>query len=459
MVGLAVMGQNLILNLADHGYRVCAFNRTVSKVDEFVKEHPKIRGAHSLEEMVSSLKSPRCILLMVKAGEAVDEFIAHLLPLLSPGDIVIDGGNSHPRDTERRYRELRGKLLFVGMGVSGGEEGARHGPSLMPGGAPEAWPLLKEMLQAIAAKDTTSGEPCCGWVGEGGAGHFVKMVHNGIEYGDMQLIAEAYQLMRDALKLPESEMATIFKLWNQQELNSFLIEITGYILSREHVVPRILDRAGQKGTGKWTVEAALELGTPVTLIAEAVMARGLSALKEDRELTARLVPPTPQSTFCGDKQVMLDNLKKALLASKVVSYAQGFMLLQAASNAHGWQLDYGAIALLWRGGCIIRSAFLQDIRQAYLDNPNLSNLLHASHFQHLIRDCEDGWRRVVAEGCLLSVPLPAMTAALTWLDGYRCAHGSAGLIQAQRDYFGAHTFEWIDQPGKSVHFDWLPNAK
>ncbi len=463
LIGLAVMGQNLILNMNDHGYTVVAFNRTVSKVDEFLEGAAKgretILGAHSLQEMVGMLKKPRKVMLMVKAGKAVDEFIELLLPQLEAGDLIIDGGNSHFPDTIRRTKYLAGKgILYIGTGVSGGEEGARHGPSIMPGGNPAAWPLVKGIFQSIAAK-TADGEACCDWVGEDGAGHYVKMTHNGIEYGDMQLICEAYQLMRDGLGLSNQEMHSVFAEWNKGELDSYLIEITADILgyrdgSGTHVVDLILDSAGQKGTGKWTGINSLELGVPVTLIAEAVYARCLSSLKEERVTASRLLKGS-LTGFQGDRQGFIEDIRKALLASKIVSYAQGFMLMREAAREYSWNLNYGGVALMWRGGCIIRSVFLGKIKQAYDRNPALSNLLLDDYFRGIIESCQPSWRRVVAKAVELGIPMPAFATALAFYDGYRCARLPANLLQAQRDYFGAHTYERVDKArGEFFHTNW-----
>jgi 6-phosphogluconate dehydrogenase len=464
LIGLAVMGQNLILNMNDHGYTVVAFNRTTSKVDEFLNDAAKGRktivGAHSFEEMVKLLKRPRKVMLMVKAGAPVDEFIEHLLPYLEPGDLIIDGGNSHFPDTIRRTKYLESKgLLFVGTGVSGGEEGARFGPSMMPGGSVKAWPLVKDIFQAICAK-TPDGEPCCDWVGSDGAGHFVKMTHNGIEYGDMQLICEAYQLLKEGLGMSNAEMHDVFTEWNKGELDSYLIEITRDILgykdpaTDEQIVDKILDTAGQKGTGKWTSVSSLDLGIPVTLIGEAVYARCLSALKEDRVAASRILSG-PKRKFDGDKKVFIEDIRQALLASKIVSYAQGFMLLRDAAKEYKWDLNYGSIAMMWRAGCIIRSAFLGKIKAAFQTNQALSNLLLDDYFKGVIDRCQGSWRRVVAKAVESGVPVPAFTTALAFYDGYRSERLPANLLQAQRDYFGAHTYERIDQPrGKFFHTNW-----
>jgi len=466
LIGLAVMGQNLILNMNDQGFTVVAFNRTISKVDEFLNKEAKgtnVLGAHSLEEMVSLLKRPRRVMLMVKAGAAVDEFIDHLIPLLQPGDIIIDGGNSEYTDTQKRCDFLKSKgLYFVGSGVSGGEEGARHGPSLMPGGHNEAWPHLKPIFQSISAK--VGKDPCCEWVGEGGGGHFVKMVHNGIEYGDMQLICEAYHLLKDVLNLSHDELAQVFAEWNKSELDSFLIEITAQILKFKDtdgkaLVTKIVDSAGQKGTGKWTSVAALDYGVPVTLIGEAVFARYLSALKADRVDASKQLPaPNKKESLLkeitADKKKFIEDVRKALYASKIVSYAQGFMLLRRASEEFKWNLNYGSIALMWRGGCIIRSVFLGDIKVAFDKNSGLKSLLLDDFFKRALSDCQDSWRRTVAVAAFAGVPTPAFTAALSFYDGYRSATLPANLTQAMRDYFGAHTYERLDKPGEFVHTNW-----
>ena len=463
LIGLAVMGQNLILNMNDHGYTVVAFNRTVSKVDEFLHDAAKgrktILGVKSIEEMAGLLKRPRKIMLMVKAGQAVDDFIELLLPHLEPGDLLIDGGNSHFPDTIRRTKYLESKgLLYVGTGVSGGEEGARHGPSMMPGGSPQAWPLVKDIFQAICAK-TPDGEPCCDWMGEDGAGHFVKMVHNGIEYGDMQLICEAYQLMKQGLGLSNDEMHSVFEEWNQGELDSYLIEITRDILAYkdekgEYVLDRILDTAGQKGTGKWTSVTSLDLGIPLTLIGEAVYARCLSAMKDDRVAAAQILHG-PKFQFDGDGRAFIEDIRQALLASKIISYAQGFMLLREAAKEYHWNLNYGGIALVWRAGCIIRSAFLGKIKEAFERNAALANLLLDPYFTGVIERCQPSWRRIVAKAVEAGVPVPAFTTALSFYDGYRAERLPANLLQAQRDYFGAHTYERIDRPrGQFFHTNW-----
>ncbi|KAJ3251175.1 6-phosphogluconate dehydrogenase, decarboxylating [Chytriomyces hyalinus] len=463
LIGLAVMGQNLILNMNDHGFKVCAYNRTVEKVDQFLANEAKgtqIIGARSIQDLCSKLKTPRKIMLLVKAGSAVDDFIAQILPFLSAGDIIIDGGNSHFPDSIRRVKELEAKgFLFVGAGVSGGEEGARYGPSLMPGGSNAAWPHIKPIFQAIAAK-TASGEACCDWVGEGGSGHYVKMVHNGIEYGDMQIICEAYQLLKDVVGLSHDEMSAVFEKWNQGELDSFLIEITRDILKFKDedgspLVEKIRDTAGQKGTGKWTAISALDLGIPVTLIGEAVFARCLSALKDERVAASKILQG-PSEKFVGDKEAFIEDVRQAMYAAKVISYAQGFMELREAAKAEGWNLNYGGIALMWRGGCIIRSRFLGDITNAFRTNPELQNLLLDPFFTQVIHRCVPSFRRVVSHSVLLGVPVPAFSTALSFYDGYRSARVPANLLQAQRDYFGAHTYqlEADGEKGEWVHTNW-----
>jgi len=462
LIGLAVMGQNLVLNIADHGYSVIVFNRTTSVVDEFLRDAARgratIRGAHSIEELVAGLKRPRKIMLLVKAGDPVDQTIALLLPHLQAGDCIIDGGNSHFPDTIRRAKSLAEKgLLFVGTGVSGGEEGARHGPSIMPGGDPRAWPLVKEIFQSIAAK--ADGVPCCDWVGEDGAGHYVKMVHNGIEYGDLQLIGEAYQFMRDGLGMSAAEMHEVFADWNKGELDSYLIQITADILAHKDedgqpLVDKILDTAGQKGTGKWTTVSALDQGMPVTLIGEAVFARCLSAMKDER-VHASQVLKGPAAKMKGNRKAIIEDLRQGLLASKIVSYAQGYMLLREAAAEHHWNLNYGGIALMWRGGCIIRSVFLGRIKEAFDRNPGLTNLLLDPYFLQVMERCQDPWRRAVAAAFQHGIPVPAFSTALAFFDGYRTARLPANLLQAQRDYFGAHTYERLDSPrGKFFHTNW-----
>ncbi|XP_047101079.1 6-phosphogluconate dehydrogenase, decarboxylating [Schistocerca piceifrons] len=461
LIGLAVMGQNLILNMNDHGFTVCAYNRTTEKVDAFLANEAKgtkVVGAKSLEDMVAKLKKPRRVMMLVKAGQAVDDFIEKLVPLLEKGDIIIDGGNSEYHDTERRTKALREKgLLFIGTGVSGGEDGARYGPSLMPGGDKGAWPHVKDIFQGIAAK--ANGEPCCDWVGDGGAGHFVKMVHNGIEYGDMQLICEAYDLMRLALKMDHQEMSDVLAEWNKGELDSFLIEITRDILKFKdkdgsYLVEKILDSAGQKGTGKWTAIAALEYGMPVTLIGEAVFARCLSSLKAERVEASKLLSGPIKKPILKDKALFLEDIRQALYASKIVSYAQGFMLLREAAKVHNWDLNYGAIALMWRGGCIIRSVFLGNIKAAFDKNPSLPNLLLDDFFKSAVERCQNSWRDVVSAAVQLGIPTPTFSTALAFYDGYRSPRLPANLIQAQRDYFGAHTYELVNQPGKFIHTNW-----
>ncbi len=462
LVGLAVMGENLVLNMESKGFTCAVFNRTVEKVDAFMNgrgKGKKFIGSHSIEEFVKSLKSPRKIMLMVKAGKAVDEFIEHLIPLLDKGDIIIDGGNSHFPDTIRRTKYLESKgLLFIGTGVSGGEEGALKGPSIMPGGSAAAWPHVKPIFQSIAAK-VADGTPCCDWVGDNGAGHFVKMVHNGIEYGDMQLICEAYQIMKELLGMSAMEMHDVFSQWNDGELNSYLIEITRDILAFKDVdgkplVDNILDTAGQKGTGKWTSESSLDLGVPLTLISEAVYARCLSAMKSERvEASKVLHGPVPK--FTGDKKAFLKDLEQALYASKLVSYTQGYVLLRAAADEFKWNLNYGGIALLWRGGCIIRSAFLGKIKEAFDKNAGLSNLLLDPFFKTTIEKSQDAWRRVISTAVLNGIWIPAFSTALNYYDGFRNARLPANLLQAQRDFFGAHQYERIDHPrGEFFHTNW-----
>ncbi|KAH8179689.1 NAD binding domain of 6-phosphogluconate dehydrogenase domain-containing protein [Sarocladium implicatum] len=469
LIGLAVMGQNLIMNMADHGFTICAFNRTVSKVDRFLENEAKgmsIVGAHSVEEFVSKLKSPRRVMLLVQAGQAVDDWIEKLLPFLSAGDIIIDGGNSHFPDSNRRTQYLSSKgLRFVGSGVSGGEEGARYGPSIMPGGNEEAWPHIKDIFQSISAK--SDNEPCCEWVGDEGAGHYVKMVHNGIEYGDMQLICEAYDIMKRALGMSNKEMGDVFAKWNKGVLDSFLIEITRDIMyfndeDGKPLVEKILDKAGQKGTGKWTAVNALDLGMPVTLIAESVLARCLSSMKDERgEASGKLEYVGRNNSFDGDKEQFLDDLEQALYASKIISYAQGFMLMQEAAKEFNWKLNKPSIALMWRGGCIIRSVFLKDITSAYRKQPDLKNLLFDDFFNKAIHKAQPGWRDVVAKAAMLGIPTPCFSTALSWFDGYRTKDLPANLLQAQRDYFGAHTFRIKPEHasekypnGQDIHVNW-----
>jgi len=462
LIGLAVMGENLVLNMESKGFSVAVFNRTVAKVDTFINGRGKgknIKGCHTIEEFCASLKRPRKAMMLVKAGQPVDDFIEQLVPHLEKGDIIIDGGNSHFPDTIRRaaYCESKG-LLYIGAGVSGGEEGALKGPSIMPGGSPAAWEHVKPIFQSIAAK-TDDGTPCCDWVGEDGAGHFVKMVHNGIEYGDMQMICETYHLMHQGLGMSNAEMHEVFAGWNEGELDSYLIEITRDILDYKdeegnEVVDLILDRAGQKGTGKWTVVAALDSGQPLTLIGEAVFARCLSAIKDERVEAAKHIKGQV-STFDGDEKAFVDDLRHALYASKIVSYAQGYQLMRAAAAEYGWNLNYGGIALMWREGCIIRSAFLGKIKEAFDTNHDLVNLLLDPFFQGAVSKAQTSWRRVVSTAVNLGIPAPAIGSALAYFDGYRCERLPANLLQAQRDYFGAHTYERVDKPrGEFFHTNW-----
>ena len=463
LIGLAVMGENLVLNMANHGFTVAVYNRTTSRVDEFIAGRAKgksIIGTHSPEDLIKNLKRPRRVMIMVKAGAAVDAVIDQLIPLLEPGDIIIDGGNTHYPDTVRRVKLCESKgLLFIGTGVSGGEEGALKGPSIMPGGSPAAWPAVKSIFQAIAAK-TDKGEPCCDWVGEGGAGHFVKMVHNGIEYGDMQMICETYQMMKQGLGMTNEEMHKVFAEWNTQELDSYLIEITRDILGYKdengaEVVDLILDTAGQKGTGKWTVLAALDTGMPLTLIGEAVFARCLSAVKNERVEASKVLAGPKVAPFKGNKESFLKSLKHALYASKIVSYAQGYQVMRAAAKENGWNLNYGGIALMWRGGCIIRSAFLGNIKKAFTKNPELVNLLLDPFFQKATKRAQNSWRKVVATSVKMGIPMPTISSALAYYDGYRTERLPANLLQAQRDYFGAHTYERVDKPrGEFFHTNW-----
>ncbi|MBV8550030.1 MAG: decarboxylating NADP(+)-dependent phosphogluconate dehydrogenase [Acidobacteriaceae bacterium] len=463
LIGLAVMGQNLVLNMNDHGYRVAVFNRTTSKVDEFLGNEAKgtkVVGTHSIPELVQSLARPRRVMLMVKAGETVDQMIDQVAPHLEKGDIVIDGGNSHFPDTNRRVETLNKKgILFIGTGVSGGEEGARFGPSIMPGGNVEAWPHVKGIFQAIAAK-VEDGTPCCDWVGEEGAGHYVKMVHNGIEYGDMQLICEAYQLLKEGLGLSADELGDVFADWNQGELDSFLIEITAEIFKKKDedgvpMIDKILDTAGQKGTGKWTAISALDLGMPVTLIGEAVFARCLSAIKDERTAASKVLAGPDHRVQGQDRKTFIEQVRRALYCSKMISYAQGYMLLREAAKEQGWNLNMGGIALMWRGGCIIRSRFLGKIKEAYDKNPKLSNLLVDDFFSNVLNQYQAAWREAVINAIKLGVPTPAFSTALAFYDGYRTERLPANLLQAQRDFFGAHTYERVDQPrGQFFHTNW-----
>ena len=463
LIGLAVMGQNLVLNMNDHGYKVAVFNRTVSKVDDFLTDEAKgtqVVGAHSIEEMCGLLKTPRRVMIMVKAGEVVDHTIEQVLPYLEKGDILIDGGNSLYTDSTRRTKDLGAKgILFIGTGVSGGEEGARFGPSIMPGGNKEAWPHVKEIFQAIAAK-VEDGTPCCDWVGEDGAGHYVKMVHNGIEYGDMQLIGEAYQLLKDGLGLTADELAAVFSEWNKGELDSFLIDISATIFAKKDddgkpMVDKILDAAGQKGTGKWTAISALDLGQPVTLIGESVFARCLSALKDERVKAAKVLKgPRKRKKLDGQKE-FIEEVRLALYCSKMVSYAQGYMLLRAAEKDQGWNLNMGGVALMWRGGCIIRSIFLGDIKAAFDRDSKLQNLLLDKFFSSAMNKYHASWRRAIIHGIRIGVPMPAFATALAFYDGYRTERLPANLLQAQRDFFGAHTYERVDKPrGEFFHTNW-----
>jgi 6-phosphogluconate dehydrogenase len=463
LIGLAVMGQNIILNMNDHGFTVVAFNRTVSKVDDFLANEAKgtnVIGAHSIPEMVSLLKKPRRVMMLVKAGPPVDEFIELLLPHLEKGDIIIDGGNSLFEDTIRRTKYVESKgLLYIGTGVSGGEEGARHGPSIMPGGSPAAWPHVKDIFQKIAAK-VEDGTPCCDWVGEDGAGHYVKMVHNGIEYGDMQVIGEAYQLLKDGLGMTADEMSAVFAEWNKGELDSYLIEITSHILSfkdkdGQPLVDKILDTAGQKGTGKWTVMSSMELAIPITLIAEAVYSRCVSALKTERVAASKKLKG-PRRSISTDRAKFTEDVRRALYASKIISYAQGYMLMRSAAAQYKWNLNYGGIALMWRGGCIIRSRFLGKIKEAFDTNPKLQNLLLDKFFRAAIKETQRSWRNVVAMAAKKGIPTPAFATALNFYDAYRSERLPANLLQAQRDYFGAHTYQRLDDPPNTPphHTNW-----
>jgi len=463
LIGLAVMGENLVLNMESHGFRVAVFNRTTSKVDAFMDARAKgknIVGCHSIEELVANLESPRKVFLLVKAGAAVDAIIESVIPHLDPGDIIIDGGNSHFPDTIRRTAYVESKnLLYIGTGVSGGEEGALKGPSIMPGGSALAWPYVKDIFQSISAK-VDDGSPCCEWLGNDGAGHFVKMVHNGIEYGDMQMICEAYSLMRNVLEMSPAEISTVFGEWNEGELDSYLIEITRDILAKtddetgKPMVDVIMDKAGQKGTGRWTSLTALDLGVPAQTIVEAVFARALSAIKDER-LVASQKLSGPEASFEGDKSVFLEHLRQALFASKICSYAQGYQLMRAAAEEYKWDLNYGDIALMWRGGCIIRAQFLGNIKEAYDNNPGLQNLLLDEYFKDAVERCQFAWRQVIATAVVNGVSVPAFSSALAYFDGYRSAVLPANLLQAQRDYFGAHTYERVDKPaGEYFHTNW-----
>lgn len=463
LIGLAVMGENLILNIESHGFSVAVFNRTTSKVDDFIQgraKGKKIKGTYSLQELVESLKRPRKIMMMVKAGRAVDELIDQLLPLLEEGDILIDGGNSYFKDTNRRTQYIESKgLLFIGTGVSGGEEGALRGPSIMPGGSEKAWPHIKPIFQSIAAK-VADGSPCCEWVGSGGAGHFVKMVHNGIEYGDMQMIAESYAIMQNILGLTPPQMQPIFQEWNEGELDSYLILITADIMGKmdeetgKPMLDVILDAAGQKGTGRWTSQEALDLGVPAPTVVEAVLARAMSAIKEER-VEASKVLSGPPAKFSGTKKEFIEMVRQALYASKICSYAQGFQLMREAAKVYGWNLKYGEIALMWREGCIIRAQFLGKIKEAFDKKPDLANLLLDDYFKSAIEKSQKAWRQVVATAVTLGIPVPAFASALSYYDGYRSARLPANLLQAQRDYFGAHTYERVDKPrGEFFHTNW-----
>lgn len=462
LIGLAVMGQNLVLNMNDHGYTVAVFNRTVSKVDDFLEgpaKGTKVIGTHSMEEFFKALKRPRKVMMMVKAGTPVDDLIAECLPFMEPGDVIIDGGNSLFTDSNRRNAELKAKgILFVGAGISGGEEGARHGPSIMPGGNVQAWPLVKKIFQDISAK-VENGEPCCDWVGDDGAGHYVKMVHNGIEYGDMQLISEAYHLLKNGLSLSPDQLGAVFTEWNKGDLDSYLIEITSQIFAVKDadgkpLVDKIRDVAGQKGTGKWTVISALDLGMPLTLIGEAVFARTLSSLKDERVEASKKLKG-PETKFSGDAKVLTEQVRQALYASKIISYAQGFMLMQQAAQDYKWNLNYGAVALMWRGGCIIRSKFLGKIKDAFERNPKLRNLLLDDFFMDAINKNQQGWRKALSVAIEIGVPTPCFSTALAFYDGYRTEQLPANLLQAQRDYFGAHTYERLDKPrGQYFHTNW-----
>lgn len=460
LIGLAVMGENLVLNMERNGFTVAVYNRTVEKVDKFLEGRGNGKnfiGAHSIEELVKSLKRPRKVMMLVKAGKPVDDFIDQILPYLEKGDIIIDGGNSHFPDSIRRTKYVESKgFLYIGTGVSGGEEGALNGPSIMPGGSPEAWPEVKPIFQAIAAK--VEGVPCCDWVGKDGAGHFVKMVHNGIEYGDMQLISEAYFIMKNLIGMSADEMHETFAEWNKGDLDSYLIEITrdilGYKEDGEALVEKIMDTAGQKGTGKWTAISALDLGVPLTLIGESVFARILSSQKNERVAASKLLKG-PKPEFSGTKKQFIEHIKDALYASKIISYAQGYALMKEAAKEYNWDLNYGEIAQMWRGGCIIRSAFLGKITEAYNKFPELQNLVLDPFFKEKLHAAQEGWRSVVVKATLNGIPVPAFSSALAYFDGYRTERLPANMLQAQRDYFGAHTYERIDKPrGEFFHTNW-----
>ena len=466
LIGLAVMGENLVMNMESKGFTIAVYNRSTEKVDNFINgraKGKKIIGCRSVEELVQALEKPRKVMMMIRAGQAVDDMISQLLPLLEPGDVIIDGGNSYFKDTIRRTAEVTEKgLLYVGTGVSGGEEGALNGPCLMPGGNKDAWKLLKPIFTAISAK--VEGDiPCCEWIGENGAGHFVKMVHNGIEYGDMQLMCEAYQMMRDGMGLSSAQMQKVFEAWNHSELDSYLMEITADIMGHqdengETTVEKILDVAGQKGTGKWTCIAALDEKVPLTLINEAVASRCISDMKEERVQAGKSYERS-NKMIADVKEEFIEDIRKALYASKIISYAQGYSLMRSAAKEYDWDLKFGNIALIWRGGCIIRSAFLGKIKEAFDRDPNLSNLILDPYFKSVIKDCLPSWRKVVATATEYGIPMPAMNAALSWFDSYTCANLPANLLQAQRDYFGAHMYERIDRPrGEMYHTNWTGNS-